>query len=153
MRALRDLFPLEAAGNGCNAAYDLGYEMLTTGLSYLLSPIERAAAQWGAAVEGAKLCYLQPSRYARLTEEPEFRQGAQDDGFFSQWLMDGIDDLMKDLTYREREAIKMRVEADLTFREIGKVFGISAPGACARYMSGIRKLRARHGEQNLQFGR
>jgi RNA polymerase sigma-70 factor (ECF subfamily) len=50
---------------------------------------------------------------------------------------------MQGLAYEQREAVMLRVEGGLRFREIGKVQGVSTQTAQARYRYGVEKLRAK----------
>lgn len=53
-----------------------------------------------------------------------------------------LGDAMAQLPYDQREVIMLHFQAGMTFRTIGKSFGISANTAKSRYRYGIEKLRS-----------
>ncbi|MBR6020152.1 MAG: sigma-70 family RNA polymerase sigma factor [Lachnospiraceae bacterium] len=52
-----------------------------------------------------------------------------------------IEDALRELTQEERVIVTLRVNAELGYREIGKVVGLSAATVFRRYMKAISKIR------------
>ena len=72
---------------------------------------------------------------------PLLRNDEAEDGG-SDSVAEQFEELMEELDDEEREIFTLHVDAELGFREIAKMTGLSAASVFRRYRSAIRKLRS-----------
>ena len=72
---------------------------------------------------------------------PLLRNDEAEDGG-SDSVAEQFEELMEELDDEEREIFTLHVDAELGFREIAKMTGLSTASVFRRYRSAIRKLRS-----------
>lgn len=107
---------------------------ISNGRAYIFQTVRNTAISW-----------LRRRNFETSTDPEELlpllRNDEAEDGG-SDSVAEQFEELMEELDDEEREIFTLHVDAELGFREIAKMTGLSAASVFRRYRSAIRKLRS-----------